>query len=60
MNDVTHTFELDSQSTEAKINYHIARSKRKGDYHFRQAELLGADGDYIPGKDDGEPLKDYR
>jgi hypothetical protein len=37
------------------IQYHISKSKRKGDYHFRMAEYWGADGDYIRGMDDGEP-----
>jgi hypothetical protein len=36
------------------MNEHIAKSRYKGDYHFRLAELWGADGDYIPGLDDGE------
>jgi hypothetical protein len=42
------------------IDDHAAKSKRKGDYHWRMAEQWGADGDYIPGYDDGEPPRDYR
>jgi hypothetical protein len=41
------------------INEHARKSKRKGDYHFRMAESCGADGDYIPGQDDGEPPVNY-
>jgi len=37
------------------INEHAEKSKHKGDFHFRMAEQWGADGDYIPGFDDGEP-----
>jgi hypothetical protein len=37
------------------IAEHISKSKMRGDYHFRMAEQWGADGDYIPGIDDGEP-----
>jgi hypothetical protein len=41
------------------INYHASRSTRKGDWHWRMAEYWGADGDYIPDQDDGEPPVPY-
>lgn len=34
--------------------YHIEHSKKKGDYHFRQADQITGSADYIPGYDDGE------
>jgi hypothetical protein len=36
------------------FDYHSDHSKRKGDYHFREAAAISGDGDYIPGQDDGE------
>ena len=35
------------------------RVKRKGDYIFRKVENLTGDGDYLEGKDSGEPKGGY-
>jgi hypothetical protein len=37
------------------FDYHVENSKRRGDYHFREAAAISGDGDYIPGQGDGEP-----
>lgn len=54
---MTHVqlYEPTSAHVAGMIEYHIEHSKRKADYHFRMAEFWGADGDYLPGIDDGEP-----
>jgi len=54
------TREQQTRRIQQIINEHISKSKVKGDYHFRQAEQWGADGDYIPGQDEGEPPTDYK
>ena len=55
----TTTEEGRAQRIQQIIDEHAKKSKVKGDYHFRVAESWGADGDYIPGQDDGEPPVPY-
>ena len=48
------TPEQQTRRISAIIREHTEKSKHKGDFHFRQAEQWGAQGDYEPGADDGE------
>lgn len=50
----------EAQSDANEASYHEYKSKTKGDSHFRAAHQITGEADYIPGFDDGEPLKDYR
>ena len=49
----------DLKSDPAVVEAHVKLSKRKGDYHFRIADMLSGSADWIPGQDDGEPPHDY-
>ena len=51
----TSTAEGRDKRIQEIINDHASKSKVKGDYHFRMAEMWGQGSDYIPGQDDGEP-----
>jgi hypothetical protein len=33
---------------------HASKSHAKGDWHFRRAEMLGGQSDYVAGQDEGE------
>ena len=49
--------ELDAETEAAVVEYHIEKSKKKGDWHWRQAEMISGGADYINGYDDGEMPK---
>jgi hypothetical protein len=51
------TAEEETERDTFLFDYHAERSKITGDWHFRQAEQISGDGDYIRGQDDGEPPK---
>ena len=51
-----------SEDEEARLDNYLfdlysEKSKHRGDYWHRQADMISGSGDYMPGADDGEPPK---
>lgn len=46
--------ELSSEAENDLYEYYVEKSKRPGDWYWKQANMISGGADIIPGYDDGE------